>query len=235
MKLDLVRELDVLRSAQNQDYARSTAELKSSFETALLSQQKHAIKEMSENAEELKNLKYSMEQSLEIFKLYMAVSIASSVAISDKYGVPRELTEHCKQRYFIKIASSKSRQELIKIMENANKEILKYFEEYFMEKYSHSIKMAIEYIHNNKFLFIYAKDVAKAVGMNRSYFSKKFKEEVGTTITDYIHHVKIDMATKLMESHMYKLHEIAEMLGYSNYTYFAQVFKKHKGISPREY
>lgn len=235
MNLDLERQLHVLRSDQDQDYARSTAQLKLMLDTALISQYEDIRKEMAKSLEQVKNLQYSMEQSLEVFKLYMAVSVANCAVISEKFGVPKELAEHCKQRYFIQIAAAKSRQDIMNAGINAQKEIISYFERYSMEGYSHIIKMAIEYIHNNKFRFIYAKDVADGVKTDRSYLSKKFKQEVGINITDYIHQVKIDTAIELMESHMYKLNEISEMLGYANYSYFNKIFKKYKGKAPREY
>lgn len=235
MKVDLGRELDVLRSEQDQNYARTTAELKIVFEKALLSQRENTLAEMSQSYKELINLQYSMEQSLEIFKLYMAVSVASSVVISEKFGVPSEIAEHCKKQHFHKIAASTNRNQLLQVGEEAKKDLIEYFEKYSMVKYSHPVKMAIEYIHNNKFQFIYAKDIANAIKIDRSYLSTRFKQEVGVTITDYIHQVKTDLTIELMESHMYKLNEISEMLGYSNYTYFSRVFKKYKGVAPSEY
>lgn len=97
------------------------------------------------------------------------------------------------------------------------------------------IKMALEYIHNNKFKFLYAKNVAIAIKVNRSYLSKRFKDEVGETITDYIHKTKMEFSIELMESNVYHFNEIAEVLGYSKYSYFSRVFKKYYHMSPAEY
>ncbi|SHL32060.1 Helix-turn-helix domain-containing protein [Anaerocolumna jejuensis DSM 15929] len=76
------------------------------------------------------------------------------------------------------------------------------------------------------------KDVANAIRVNRSYLSKRFKDEDDETITDYIHKIKIELSIGLMESSTYHLNEIAELLGYRNYSYFSRVIKKCYHMSP---
>ena len=33
----------------------------------------------------------------------------------------------------------------------------------------------------------------------------------------------------------YKVNEVSEMVGYNNYRYFCDIFKKHEGMTPNEY
>ena len=51
----------------------------------------------------------------------------------------------------------------------------------------------------------------------------------------YIARIRIEKAKEYMKSKNSNLTEIAFMVGYDDYTYFNKVFRKHTGISPREY
>ena len=40
---------------------------------------------------------------------------------------------------------------------------------------------------------------------------------------------------KLLQSNLYTVSQVAQMLGYSDTTYFCKVFKKENGISPKAF
>ena len=44
----------------------------------------------------------------------------------------------------------------------------------------------------------------------------------------------IKKAKKLLQDG-YKVHEVSELVGYNNYRYFCDIFKKHEGMTPNEY
>ncbi len=71
--------------------------------------------------------------------------------------------------------------------------------------------------------------------MSEVYFRKLFKEEYGTSPVKYISRLRIQKAISLMAQNYYSLKEVALLSGYSDYAYFSEDFKKHKGVSPSEY
>ena len=224
MSRSLEQEQNILRSGMDHEFDASTTKMRLAFEQALFSGQEQSARELK--AMLLPDLKLTMSQNLMMYRLYLASSITYLVEISKKYGLPMEIAETFKRQCFLKLTEENTEEGLENVASKLLHDIKKYHEAYSMQGYSHAVKMAIEYIHNNKFRFIYARDVACAVRMDRSYLSRLFRQETKKSITDYIHQVKIDTAQELIETHIYKLSEISEMLGYSNYTYFSQVYKK---------
>ena len=93
-----------------------------------------------------------------------------------------------------------------------------------------------EYIHKNYNQSITVKDIAEAMFYNPNYLNNVFKEETGTTILDYITRHRIDKAKEMLsQSDTMKVKEVAATVGYSNGAYFRSLFKRHVGMSPKDY
>lgn len=71
--------------------------------------------------------------------------------------------------------------------------------------------------------------------LNPSYLSRLLKKETNMNFTDIVAQARIDRAKTLLQDASLKIIDIAQMAGFSDYTYFSQVFKKMEGISPTEY
>lgn len=92
----------------------------------------------------------------------------------------------------------------------------------------------LEYINEHYNEDIGLNELADRVKMSTAYLSVLFKTEVGTSYVKYLTEVRIRQAKKLLKEG-YKVHEVSEKVGYSNYRYFCDIFKKHEGITPNEY
>lgn len=77
-------------------------------------------------------------------------------------------------------------------------------------------------------------ELADKVGMSMAYLSVLFKTEVGTSYIKYLTELRIRKAKKMLQGG-YKVNEVSELVGYSNYRYFCDIFKKHEGMTPNEY
>src|SRR5690625_3254361 len=78
-------------------------------------------------------------------------------------------------------------------------------------------------------------DVANHVYLNASYFSRLFRQEMGTTFIEYVTSLKIERAKELLDQTTYSLGEICERLGYDNQSYFIKNFKNNVGKTLSEY
>lgn len=70
---------------------------------------------------------------------------------------------------------------------------------------------------------------------NPSYLSSKFRKETNLKLIDYINHVRINLAARLLELTNMKVNVISETVGYSNSKYFFRIFKKYFKMPPSEY
>lgn len=77
-------------------------------------------------------------------------------------------------------------------------------------------------------------ELADRVGMSTAYLSVLFKGEVGTSYVKYLTNFRVRKAKKFLQEG-YRVNEVSEMVGYNNYRYFCDIFKKHEGQTPNEY
>ncbi len=98
------------------------------------------------------------------------------------------------------------------------------------------INRAIEYINDN-----YADSdltmiaVANQVSVNYTWFSEKFKEQMGINFNEYLKKLRISKAQKLMASGSYKIYEVAEKTGYGTTKNFIKAFRDISGMNPSEW
>ena len=72
-------------------------------------------------------------------------------------------------------------------------------------------------------------------GKPPNYFSHLFKKEFGITFSEYLNWVRINEAKNLFKNTTLLGYEIAERVGFQDYKYFTQVFKKIEGCVPSEF
>ncbi len=234
-KIESVYKDISLRAEYDINYSEKSTKLKLLLLEAIASNNQKLLQRVTLDAKQIKDLQYLFDEDIDILKLYFASNVASLIETSMKNGLPKDVAVTAKKKCYSEIAHCDNKKQLINNYLLIEKDLFKLITQYSMINCSPIVKMAIEYIHNNKFRFIFAKDVANAIKANRSYLSKKFKDETGETITNYIHKTKVELAIELMESNIYKYNEIAELLGYKNYSYFSKVFKNITSKTPYEY
>ncbi|MBD2847578.1 AraC family transcriptional regulator [Paenibacillus sp. IB182496] len=77
--------------------------------------------------------------------------------------------------------------------------------------------------------------LAEALGCSTSYLSRAFRKRLGMSTLDYVTHVRMSHATRLLRSTDASLREIAAEVGYRDEYYFSRVFKKHALVSPLQF
>ncbi len=73
--------------------------------------------------------------------------------------------------------------------------------------------------------------VADHIGMSKNYFSKIFKESMGENFVNYVTRLRMEYARELYLGSDRKIYEIAEMVGYSDWHYFYNFYRKTFGHS----
>lgn len=78
-------------------------------------------------------------------------------------------------------------------------------------------------------------DMAKKYFMNVTYFSRKFKHEIGVNFNDYVRNIRLQKAAELLLNTDLKVYEIAQKVGFDNENYFMKKFREEYGITPSLY
>ncbi len=76
-------------------------------------------------------------------------------------------------------------------------------------------------------------EISEKLCVNQTYLRKMFKSEMDMTLSEYITSFRMQEAKRLITGTDEKLTAIAEKVGYSDVSYFSNVFKKYYGTSPR--
>lgn len=77
--------------------------------------------------------------------------------------------------------------------------------------------------------------LAASTHMSPNHTSYLFHKTTGKTITDFLTLRRMKQATFLLQTTSLSVQEIGMRCGYSNFSYFCQVFKKQMGMTPGEF
>ena len=107
---------------------------------------------------------------------------------------------------------------------------------YSCENSGSTVNKAVEYIRYSYMCDEMSLTSAAAhVGLSPTYFSTLFKKETGRNFSDFLSEVRIEKAKELLSRTCMPINEVAYEVGFSDYRYFGQIFKKHTGMTPREF
>ena len=93
----------------------------------------------------------------------------------------------------------------------------------------------LRYIYDHYMEHISAQDIAAALCYSSSHLRHVFFKKSGNTISDTITAVRLSAAEQLLAQSELSVTQIALSCGFCDGNYFSTVFRKHKGMSPKEY
>lgn len=100
--------------------------------------------------------------------------------------------------------------------------------------YDDTLREIIFWTEQNFMKKITLDEIAAMFGYNKHYFCNKFKAATGETYLQYLNHLRIFHACKLLKNG-HALNDICEKCGFENMSYFIQLFKKIVGTTPKQY
>jgi len=107
---------------------------------------------------------------------------------------------------------------------DANQEVIQFLSRFnsLLEKEISNIDLSVDFL-------------AEQMHMGRSSFYKKFTAITNTSPNVYIAKYRINKAVELLHEFRYTVSEVSDQTGFRNASYFSTMFKKEKGLTPREY
>lgn len=97
------------------------------------------------------------------------------------------------------------------------------------------IQHVVEYIHNNLNEKIQLKTLSEQAGMSNTSFYRYFKRELGMSPIEFVLNEKIKCAKQLLRDQGLHINEVGYLAGFEDCNYFIRLFKKHEGITPKQY
>lgn len=97
------------------------------------------------------------------------------------------------------------------------------------------VQHAIEFIDTNYSRKISIVEIAAYVGINRKYLCQLFSNILNVSPQNYLINFRLQKACDLLTSSNLSINEISNSIGYIDQFLFSKVFKKYKGMSPKNY
>jgi AraC family transcriptional regulator of arabinose operon len=94
---------------------------------------------------------------------------------------------------------------------------------------------AIRFMQNNLSRSITLENIAQAVQLSTSFWSRKFKQDTSYAPIEYFNYLRIQKVCQLLHFSDLHINEVAAQLGIDDTFYFSRLFKKQMGVSPAEY
>lgn len=93
----------------------------------------------------------------------------------------------------------------------------------------------ISYINENYDTISGLDDIANNFYMSKCYLCRKFKNDTGMTITQYLNHVRIQKSCELLAATDMTIAQISISCGYDSQAYYSRVFKHTMNCAPIEF
>lgn len=97
------------------------------------------------------------------------------------------------------------------------------------------IRTCCDYIGLHLYETIDLEQMGKVIGYTKYYLSRKFKQEMGVSIWDYINERKVEEAKLLLADPTLTIQDVSDKLNYCSRSYFSEVFKNCTGMWPSSY
>lgn len=77
--------------------------------------------------------------------------------------------------------------------------------------------------------------IAHKLDVTPNYLSGKFSRDMKQSFSNYLTHLRINVAKELLNDVSKKVYEVSLAVGFSDVSYFNKVFKEHTGLTPLQY
>ena len=99
---------------------------------------------------------------------------------------------------------------------------------------SPAVRRAVAAIHQRYAEDLTVEEMAEAVRKSPNYFSHLFRKEMGVTFSEYLNRIRIREAARMLRTGDLLAYEVAQRVGFRDYKYFTQVFRRIEGCSPSD-
>lgn len=97
------------------------------------------------------------------------------------------------------------------------------------------VSAAFEFIENHYGDDVSLFEASAHLGISEGHLAGVFKSETGTTFVQALTAHRMRVAVSLLTDYRNNITEISQRCGYRDPAYFARVFRRHHGMSPRSY
>ncbi len=176
-----------------------------------------------------------LSDSVRNAKNYMIIMNTLLRKAAQEGGVHPFYLDRISSRYAAEIEAIKNVKTLSYFMKKMFEDYCRLVNKHATRNYSTLIKNVIIYVERDLSADISLKELAELNGVSATYLSTTFKKETGKPFVDFVNGRRIENAKHLLKTTRLQVQTVAQHCGFPDVQYFAKVFKKYTGVTPREY
>lgn len=165
--------------------------------------------------------------------VYMMICLQNILNADKDFPAEEQQMSHAAawERLLVMETALEAKQAVIQAFQEANSR----FKKQESSKNKQTVEKIKKYIERNYQTAINLDLLSEEFYYSPNYLNFIFKQETSLTVFDYLAQYRMEIAKLLLADSEKKLYEIAEAIGYAHTAYFSNLFKKHTGITPKEY
>ena len=176
-----------------------------------------------------------LNDSVRNAKNYMIIMNTLLRKAAQEGGVHPFYLDRISSRYAAEIEAIKNVKTLPYFMRKMFEDYCRLVNKHATRNYSKLVKNVIIYVERDLSADISLKELAALNEVSATYLSTTFKKETGKSFVEFVNGRRIENAKHLLKTTRLQVQTVAQHCGFMDVQYFAKVFKKYTGVTPREY
>ena len=184
----------------------------------------------------LSRLSYMPQSSLAFMRQKAIELLALLLSCANELGLDTQLQDDRKTMLYMQLLSADHLQEIKRVVLETAESLVRGIHSKRKDNKARALSSAKQYVYKN-----YADpelslaQVAESVSLSPNYVSQLFRRYDDCSFTEFLNHVRIEMAKKLLSTTHMRVYEVALAVGYQNSKYFFHLFKQVTGMRPKEF
>lgn len=205
------------------------------FYAAIKNGDEELVKKYMTPLNEAKNMGQLSDRPVNNMRYHFIISVALITRFCLEAGLPFETAYTLSDLYIQKADKCHNLEGILELHKRAVFDFTRRMQQIKPIKTSKTLSLAIEYIQKKLHTNFSEKDVAAYAKVSSPYLSTLFKKQTGQSLKEYINNKKIEEAKDLLRFSDQSFIDISNSLCFCSHSHFIAVFKKHTGLTPKEY
>ncbi len=160
-----------------------------------------------------------------------SISLRSAI----RGGLSQSLAHSMSHTFAIRIEQQTNATSLRELDYEIVTEFAKAVRDYALKNHSDLIVKTVNYVRRNLASPLSLSQVSKELAVSCEHLCRQFANEMGMTLTEFIHKTKIQESCDLLASHRYTINDIALTFGYSSPSHYTKMFERYMGTPPKRW
>lgn len=181
------------------------------------------------------NFEKRMADPLRNVKNYCIICNTLLRKAAEQGGVHPLHVDQISSRYAVQIENKATIEGCVQLIGEMFRAYCRLVRSHAISQYSAPVQKALVYIQENLSGDLGLQTLADTLQLSPGYLSELFHRETGQTVIHHITHQRMKHAQHLLKTTQLQVQNVAHLCGIPDANYFSKLFRKHHGVTPRQF